>query len=185
MAISAEARRQYKRFQEQIEALAAGIAAAHGFVEASRDPNTGRSATVTWERVPAWKRDELRLVFQWRTGHRQVFADVGLAVPLPDGVLVRIDGAPARWMARRAAEELRIPEGSRELPPDLASTLRGDLIKALAWLDARYATPALTLGAMESAERNGVPHGTDRHRAVCDVLAGLARGGTRGPEVPR
>ncbi len=35
----------------------------------------------------------------------------------------------------------------------LASTLRTDLIHALAWLDDRYQTPALTLQAMSSGER--------------------------------
>ena len=173
MAITAEDRRRYKHVQGQIEAIVREIAAARGFAKASREPHTGKAVAISWEQPAPWKRDRLRLLFIWGTGYRQVHTDVSLAVRRANGTFVSVDGAPARWIARRSPEDLRIHEGCQDLPSALASTLRTDLIHAFAWLGDRYQTPALTLQAMSSGERNGVRIGSGPHREACATLTKL------------
>jgi hypothetical protein len=176
MAILAENRRRYARLRQQIESIVDEIASARGFAFASRDPNTGKSAATSWERGSSWKRDEIRLLATWATagsGYRQIYTDVTVRVRVADGTLISVDGSPARWIARRSTEDVRIRQEWEELPSKLASTIRDDLIEALAWLDAKYGTPARALVMLRSPERNGVGIGTEPHRSVCAALTGL------------
>jgi hypothetical protein len=178
MAISAEDRRRYARVQAQVEAIIEEIAAADAFIFASRDPNTGRSAATSWERDSSWKRDQIRFLASWTTagsGYRTIYTDVTVRVRVADGTLIDVDGYPARWIARQSTEDLRIRQGWEQLPPKLASTIRDDLTRGLAWLDARYGTPALTIEMLQSPERNGVGIGTEPYRAVCAALSRLAK----------
>jgi hypothetical protein len=177
MAILAEDRRRYARLQQQIESIVDEIASARGFAFASRDPNTGKSAATSWERGSSWKRDGIRLLATWATvgsGYRKIYTEVTVSVRVAEGRFISVDGYPARWIARRSAEDVRIRQGWEELPPKVASTIRDDLIEALAWLDANYGTPALALVMLRSPERTGVGIGTEPYRSVCAALTELS-----------
>jgi hypothetical protein len=92
-----------------------------------------------------------------------------------EAIIEEIAAADAFIFASRDPNTGRSAATSWERDSSWKRDIRDDLTRGLAWLDARYGTPALTLERLQSPERNGVGIGTEPYRAVCAGLSRLAK----------